>query len=127
MAGCNSAFALTGRVGNVRHNPGRCPGLGASALTGRAGRNVLQGVLDATCYRACWTQRVTGRAGRNVLQGVLDATCYRACWTQRVTGRAGCNVLQGVLDKSYRFIYHQLCFSVRKLCFSARKTMFLRA
>ena len=29
------AFALTGRQVCVRNNPGRCPGLGASALTGR--------------------------------------------------------------------------------------------
>ena len=30
------AFALTGRQGCVRNYPGRCPGLGASALSGRA-------------------------------------------------------------------------------------------
>ena len=29
------AFALTGRQVCVRNNPGRCPGLGASALSGR--------------------------------------------------------------------------------------------
>ena len=29
------AFALTGRQGCVRNYPGRCPGLGASALSGR--------------------------------------------------------------------------------------------
>ena len=29
------AFALTGRQGCVHNNPGRCPGLGASALSGR--------------------------------------------------------------------------------------------
>ena len=31
------AFALTGRQACVRHYPGRCPGLGASALSGRMG------------------------------------------------------------------------------------------
>ena len=31
------AFALTGRQGCVHNNPGRCPGLGASALSGRVG------------------------------------------------------------------------------------------
>ena len=31
------AFALTGRQVCVCNNPGRCPGLGASALTGRIG------------------------------------------------------------------------------------------
>ena len=31
------AFALTGRQGCVRNYPGRCPGLGASALSGRVG------------------------------------------------------------------------------------------
>ena len=29
------AFALTGRQGCAHNNPGRCPGLGASALSGR--------------------------------------------------------------------------------------------
>ena len=31
------AFALTGRQVCERNNPGRCPGLGASALSGRVG------------------------------------------------------------------------------------------
>ena len=31
------AFALTGRQVCVRNYPGRCPGLGASALSGRVG------------------------------------------------------------------------------------------
>jgi len=31
------AFALTGRQVCVRNNPGRCPGLGASAPSGRVG------------------------------------------------------------------------------------------
>ena len=29
------AFALTGRQACIHHYPGRCPGLGASALSGR--------------------------------------------------------------------------------------------
>ena len=33
----HKAFALTGRQVCVRNNPGRCPGLGASALSGRVG------------------------------------------------------------------------------------------
>ena len=33
----NKAFALTGRQVCVRNYPGRCPGLGASALAGRVG------------------------------------------------------------------------------------------
>ena len=33
---CLKAFALTGRLGHCRLYPGRCPGLGASALSGRA-------------------------------------------------------------------------------------------
>ena len=31
------AFALTGRKASAHNNPGRCPGLGASALSGRVG------------------------------------------------------------------------------------------
>ena len=34
------AFALTGRLVYVRNYPGRCPGLGASALSGRVGQNL---------------------------------------------------------------------------------------
>ena len=34
------AFALTGRQGCVHNYPGRCPGLGASALSGRVGQNL---------------------------------------------------------------------------------------
>ena len=34
------AFALTGRQVCVRNYPGRCPGLGASALSGRVGQNL---------------------------------------------------------------------------------------
>ena len=34
------AFALTGRQVCVRNYPGRCPGLGASALSGRMGQNL---------------------------------------------------------------------------------------
>ena len=34
------AFALTGRQVRVRNYPGRCPGLGASALSGRVGQDL---------------------------------------------------------------------------------------
>ena len=34
------AFALTGRQACVHKHPGRCPGLGASALSGRVGKNL---------------------------------------------------------------------------------------
>ena len=34
------AFALTGRQGCVRNYPGRCPGLGVSAPSGRVGQNL---------------------------------------------------------------------------------------
>ena len=34
------AFALTGRQVCAHNNPGRCPGLGASALSGRVEQNL---------------------------------------------------------------------------------------
>ena len=34
------AFALTGRQACIHYYPGRCPGLGASALSGRVGQNL---------------------------------------------------------------------------------------
>ena len=39
------AFALTGRQVYVRNYPGRCPGLGASALSGRVGDYFLKFVF----------------------------------------------------------------------------------
>ena len=44
------AFALSGRQVYIHKYPGRCPGLGASALSGRVDANTLffQGVLDVT-------------------------------------------------------------------------------
>ena len=40
LSGVFKAFALTGRQVCVRNYPGRCPGLGASALSGRMGQNL---------------------------------------------------------------------------------------
>ena len=42
------AFALTGRQACVRNYPGRCPGLGASALSGRVEQNLrnLKKILE---------------------------------------------------------------------------------
>ena len=37
LSGVFKAFALSGRQVCVRNYPGRCPGLGASALSGRMG------------------------------------------------------------------------------------------
>ena len=39
-SGYFKAFALTGRLDCVLYYPGRCPGLGASALSGRVKLNV---------------------------------------------------------------------------------------
>ena len=36
----SKAFALTGRLAVFCLYPGRCPGLGASALSGRVGQNL---------------------------------------------------------------------------------------
>ena len=40
LSGVFKAFALSGRQVCVRNYPGRCPGLGASALSGRAASGV---------------------------------------------------------------------------------------
>ena len=44
------AFALTGRQGCVLNYPGRCPELGASALSGRAAKNKLFNLLNSKDY-----------------------------------------------------------------------------
>ena len=45
------AFALTGRRAKCCLYPGRCPGLGASALSGRVGQWLL---LFAFCFAFCF-------------------------------------------------------------------------
>ena len=39
------AFALTGRFDDYQHYPGRCPGLGASAPSGREGQTLVPSAL----------------------------------------------------------------------------------
>ena len=58
----NKAFALTGRLADCCLYPGRCPGLGASALSGRAGRTYKTGRAGRT-YK-------TGLRGELTKQGV---------------------------------------------------------
>ena len=58
------AFALTGRQVCAHNNPGRCPGLGASALSGRVGHT---GRVELTgCVE------LTGRVGHT---GRVELTC----------------------------------------------------
>ena len=45
------AFALTGRQACVHHYPGRCPGLRASALSGRVGLYLFR--TGERWFRAC--------------------------------------------------------------------------
>ena len=45
------AFALTGRQFCAHNNPGRCPGLGASALSGRVGRNFSKESITTDKYK----------------------------------------------------------------------------
>ena len=52
------AFALTGRQVCDRNNPGRCPGLGASALSGRVGENLRNPEIRKSARRSGDTQVV---------------------------------------------------------------------
>ena len=67
----NKAFALTGRLADCCLYPGRCPGLGASALSGRAGRTYKTGRAGQT-YKTGRAGRTykTGRAGRTYKTGL---------------------------------------------------------
>ena len=49
------AFALTGRQVCVRNYPGRCPGLGASALSGRVGKTRRVGKTCESSERVYFT------------------------------------------------------------------------
>ena len=40
------AFALTGRFADYQHYPGRCPGLGAAALSGREEQTLVPSALS---------------------------------------------------------------------------------
>ena len=55
------AFALTGRQSCVHKHPGRCPGLGASALSGRVGLT-------------CETRRITPTGLFPGTPGVLETS-----------------------------------------------------
>ena len=46
-----NAFALSGRLSIYTLYPGRCPGLGASALSGRAGSGVLGRKSNMDCKK----------------------------------------------------------------------------
>ena len=51
------AFALTGRQVCVHKHPGRCPGLRASAPSGRAaymGSSVIRNFVPSSSFRAYW-------------------------------------------------------------------------
>ena len=56
------AFALTGRQVCVRNYPGRCPGLGASALSGRVGDYFLKFVFlfELFCFLLHYILDVNG-------------------------------------------------------------------
>ena len=60
------AFALSGRQACVHHYPGRCPGLRASALSGRVGHSVrteLSGRAGALPFRYAPVTVGSGRVG----------------------------------------------------------------
>ena len=48
------AFALTGRQVTAPNNPGRCPGLRASALSGRVGQNLRNFNYESTLKSSFW-------------------------------------------------------------------------
>ena len=58
------AFALTGRFADYQHYPGRCPGLGASAPSGREEQTLVpsapsgrEAVLSIAAFTFGWTAR----------------------------------------------------------------------
>ena len=67
------AFALTGRQVGVRNNPGRCPGLGASALSGRVELACCPLPFPSAGDR--WF-RAGGAYKRNLNEIIKDKTIY---------------------------------------------------
>ena len=63
------AFALSGRFYYITLNPGRCPGLGASALSGRAAKHLLV-ILDVALGKHVIRQGFQF-SERHVLHGML--------------------------------------------------------
>ena len=76
------AFALTGRQACVHHYPGRCPGLGASALSGRVGAlpfryapvNVGSGCAALTSENAYPLDSIKEGADEPVANDTCDVT-----------------------------------------------------
>ena len=79
------AFALTGRFADYQHYPGRCPGLGASALSGRevqtlvpsahSGREEQTLVPSAPSWREEQTlvpSAPSGREGQTLVHSALS-------------------------------------------------------
>ena len=52
------AFALTGRFADYQHYPGRCPGLGASALSGREEQTLVPSDLSGLSFMT--SDRIAG-------------------------------------------------------------------
>ena len=64
LSGIFKAFALTGRQVCVRNYPGRCPGLRASALSGRMGQNLRKFSFFIILKRTNYDRRQKLREGR---------------------------------------------------------------
>ena len=62
LSGVFKAFALSGRQVCVRNYPGRCPGLGASALSGRMGQNLRKFSHIIFYFRFCLNQLAIWRS-----------------------------------------------------------------
>ena len=61
------AFALTGRFADYQHYPGRCPGLGASALSGREGQTLVPSALSGREGQTLVPSAPSGREGQTLV------------------------------------------------------------
>ena len=88
------AFALTGRQVCDRNNPGRCPGLGASALSGRVGKNLRNPEIRKSARRSGDTQ---------VAQSAYPSGSVRLPkWFSQITQVAQSDYSSGSISESSR-------------------------
>ena len=69
------AFALTGRFADYQHYPGRCPGLGASAPSGREGQTLVPSSHSGREGQTLVPSALSGR------EAVLSIAAFTFGWT----------------------------------------------
>ena len=89
------AFALTGRFDDYQHYPGRCPGLGASALSGREEQTLVPSAL----YLSLRPVTVgSGREEQTLVPSALSGREGQTLVPSALSGREGQTLVPSALS-----------------------------